>query len=61
MLQSPSSFAEFENITASGSASQRFTVLQRMTDLFLSESATYTDEHISAFDKFISCLTDGIE
>ena len=43
------------------SASQRFTVLRRMTDLFLADSATYTDEHIEAFGQFIGCLTDGIE
>jgi len=61
MLQNHALLVEFEDASASGSASQRFTVLRRMTDLFLAESATYTDEHIAAFDKFLSCLTDGIE
>lgn len=61
MLQNHALLAEFEGVAASGSPSQRFTVLRRMTDLFLADSATYTDEHIAAFGTFISCLTDGIE
>jgi len=61
MPQSHSLLVEFEDATAPGSASQRFTVLRRMTDLFLADSAAYTDEHIAAFGTFISVLTDGIE
>ena len=61
MPQNQSLFAELESTLATGSDSQRFTILRRMTDLFLAGSNNYTDEHIAVFDELIGRLIEKIE
>ena len=61
MLQAHSLFSELESTLTGGSDSQRFTILRRMTDLFLAGSNNYTDEHIAVFDELISRLIEKIE
>jgi len=61
MLQAHSLFSELESTLTGGSDSQRFTILRRMTDLFLAGSNHYTDEHIAVFDELISRLIEKIE
>ena len=50
MLRDHSLFVELETTLIHGSDSQRFTILRRMTDLFLAGKDIYTDEHVAVFD-----------
>jgi uncharacterized protein (DUF2336 family) len=61
MLQHHPLFVELEATLTNGSGSQRFTILRRMTDLFLAGSDRYTDEHIAIFDELIGRLIETIE
>jgi uncharacterized protein (DUF2336 family) len=61
MLQDHPLFVELEAMLTNGSGSQRFTMLRRMTDLFIAGSKSYTDEHIAIFDELIGRLTEKIE
>jgi len=60
-LQDHSLFVELEATLTNGSGSQRFTILRRMTDLFLAGSNMYTDEHVAIFDELIGRLIEKIE
>ena len=50
-----------ENTIASGSDQQRFTMLQRITDLFIAGSSRYSDDQIELFDDVLMRLTAEIE
>jgi uncharacterized protein (DUF2336 family) len=54
-------FAELEATLTNGAGQHRFTILRKITDLFLSEADTYTDEHVALFDELMSRLIDRIE
>jgi uncharacterized protein (DUF2336 family) len=53
-------FAELEATLTNGSG-QRFTFLRKITDMFLSEVDSYTDNHVAVFDELMSRLIDRIE
>ena len=61
MLRDHSLFVELETTLTHGAASQRFTILRRMTDLFLAGKETYSDDHIAIFDSLICRLIERIE
>ena len=61
MLRDHSLFVELETTLTHGSDSQRFTILRRMTDLFLAGKDIYTDEHVAVFDGLIGRLIEKIE
>jgi uncharacterized protein (DUF2336 family) len=50
-----------ENTIASGSEQQRFTMLQRVTDLFVDGSSRYSDDQVQLFDGVLMRLTAEIE
>jgi hypothetical protein len=54
-------FAELEATLTNGSGPQRFTILRKITDLFLSEVDAYSDDHVAVFDGLMSQLIDRIE
>ncbi len=54
-------FDELEATLTNGAGQQRFTILRKITDLFLSESDTYTDGHVAIFDELMSRLIERIE
>jgi uncharacterized protein (DUF2336 family) len=54
-------FAELEATLAHESGSQRFTILRRVTDLFLAGAESYSDDHIAVFDGVIGRLIENIE
>jgi uncharacterized protein (DUF2336 family) len=60
-LQNHPLFVELEATLTHGAGSQRFTILRRMTDLFLAGSTTYTDEHVAIFDELMGRLIEKIE
>lgn len=53
--------AEIEDTFASGPADKQADILRRVTDLFLAEADSYSDEHIGLFDGVISRLAEKIE
>ena len=53
--------AEIEGIFASGSANKQADVLRRVTDLFLAEADSYSDEHVDLFDGVIARIAEKIE
>ena len=53
--------AEIESTFASGSAERQADILRRVTDLFLADADSYSDEHIDLFDGVISRLAEKIE
>jgi len=61
MLQGHPLFVELEATLTQGTSPQRFTILRKITDLFLVGADTYSDEHISLFDDLISRLIEKIE
>ena len=61
MLQGQQLFAELEATLTQGPRSQRFTILQKMTDLFLAGADTYSDDHIALFDELMGHLIEQIE
>ncbi len=54
-------FAELEATLTNGQTSQRFSILRKITDLFLAEVDTYSDDHVAVFDELMSRLIDRIE
>jgi uncharacterized protein (DUF2336 family) len=60
-LQDHPLFVELEATLTHGAGTQRFTILRRMTDLFLAGSTSYTDEHVAIFDELIGRLIEKIE
>ena len=60
-LQDHPLFVELEATLTHGPGSQRFTILRRMTDLFLAGAQTYTDEHVAIFDELMGRLIEKIE
>lgn len=54
-------FAELEATLTNGQGSQRFTILRKITDLFLAGADSYTDDHVAVFDELMSRLIDRIE
>ncbi|HEX5217513.1 MAG TPA: DUF2336 domain-containing protein [Vicinamibacterales bacterium] len=61
MLDAHPLFAELEATLTNGPGSQRFTILRKITDLFLSGADTYSDDHVAVFDELMSRLTERIE
>ncbi|NJL08542.1 MAG: DUF2336 domain-containing protein [Methylacidiphilales bacterium] len=62
MLQSEQFLiAELEKTLASGSSERRIHMLNRITQLFLTNADTVSSEHVAVFDKFLVRLVDGIE
>ena len=53
--------AEIEGIFASGSTERQVDVLRRVTDLFLAEADSYSDEHVDLFDGVITRIAEKIE
>jgi len=54
-------FTELEAALTNGSRPKRFTILRKMTDLFLSEVDSYSDDHIAIFDELMGRLINEIE
>lgn len=54
-------FAELEATLTNGAGPQRFTILRKITDLFLAGSDSYSDDHVAVFDGLMSRLIDQIE
>lgn len=61
MTASTSLLETLEENLLSGNEEQRFRALARMTDLFVSGSASYSDEQIDLFDDVFTCLVATIE
>ncbi|HEY5608367.1 MAG TPA: DUF2336 domain-containing protein [Alphaproteobacteria bacterium] len=61
MIQAQARFPELDPIMAEGSGSQRFTILQKITDLFLADVDCYSDAHVGVFDDVMSRLIEKIE
>lgn len=53
--------AEIEDTFASGPVEKQAEILRRVTDLFLAEANSYSDEHVGLFDDVISRLAEKIE
>jgi uncharacterized protein (DUF2336 family) len=53
--------AEIESTFASGTIGKQADILRRVTDLFLADANSYSDEHIDLFDGVISRLAKKIE
>lgn len=53
-------FAELE-ATLSNEGSQRFSMLRKVTDLFLSQSQSYSSDHVEVFDQVMNLLIERIE
>lgn len=60
-LQGHPLFVELEATLTQGAGAQRFTILRRMTDLFLAGATNYTDEHVAIFDELMGRLIEKIE
>jgi uncharacterized protein (DUF2336 family) len=54
-------FAELEATLTNGQGAQRFTILRKITDLFLAGVDGYSDDHVAVFDGLMSRLIDQIE
>jgi len=54
-------FAELEATLTNGSGQQRFTILRKVTDLFLAQSESYSHDHVAVFDELMTRLIDRIE
>ena len=61
MLQEHSLFDELEATLTQGPRSQRFTILRKMTDLFLAGADSYSDDHVAIFDELMGHLIEKIE
>lgn len=53
--------AEIEDTFASGPVEKQAEILRRVTDLFLVDANSYSDEHVDLFDGVISRLAEKIE
>lgn len=54
-------FTELEVSLAERPSSQRFSILRKLTDLFLAEAETYSDDFIALFDELMGRLIEQIE
>lgn len=54
-------FAELEAALTHGPGPQRFTILRRVTDLFLADAENYSDEQVAVFDAVMGRLIVDIE
>jgi uncharacterized protein (DUF2336 family) len=61
MFAERSLIAEIEDIFASGSAEKQVEILRRVTDLFLADVGSYSDDQIDLFDGVISRIAEKIE
>ena len=62
MLSAPSSsIDELESTMRQGSAAQRAAILQRITNLFLQNAASYNEEQVALFDEVMLRLVKQIE
>lgn len=57
----PSLIAEIEDTFATGLIEKQAKILRRITDLFLAEANSYSDEQVGLFDGVISRLAEKIE
>lgn len=61
MAAAPHLLEEIEDAIASASAQKRDDALWRITDLFVTGSETYSEDHVSLFDDVIGKLAETIE
>jgi uncharacterized protein (DUF2336 family) len=61
MLSAPSLIDELETTMRQGSGAQRAEMLQRVTQLFLQNVGSYSDQHVALFDDVMSRLIEQIE
>lgn len=61
MLDAHPLFAELEATLTNGAGPQRFTILRKITDLFLAGADSYSDDHVAVFDELMSRLIERIE
>jgi uncharacterized protein (DUF2336 family) len=61
MLSSQLWIAELDQALEQRTGSQRFTMLRRVTDLFLAGASTYTEGHVAVFDDVMTRLIEQIE
>jgi len=61
MMQAQARFPELDAVMAHGSGSQRFTILRKITDLYLADVDAYSDDHVGVFDDVMSRLIEKIE
>jgi uncharacterized protein (DUF2336 family) len=61
MTQARARFPELDAVMAHDSGSRRFTILQKITDLFLTDVNIYSNEHIEVFDDVMCRLIERIE
>lgn len=54
-------FAELEASLSNEQGSQRFTMLRKVTDLFLSQSQSFSSDHVEVFDQVMNLLIERIE
>ncbi len=52
---------ELQTVLAHGTIARRIETLQRVTDLFLNNTVSYSDEQITLFDDVFNCLIHHIE
>ncbi|NVO13810.1 MAG: DUF2336 domain-containing protein [Rhodoplanes sp.] len=57
----PSLIVELEQTLSSGSSVQRADILRRVSDLFLMNVESYSDDHVAVFDDVMCHLIDKIE
>jgi uncharacterized protein (DUF2336 family) len=61
MFHSQPLLPELDSILTQRSRSQRFTILRKITDLFLADVNSYSDEHVGIFDDVMIRLIAKIE
>ena len=61
MIQAQTRLPELDAVMTHGSGSQRFTILRKITDLFLADVDSYSDDHVGIFDDVMSRLIEKIE
>ncbi|MDC7787814.1 DUF2336 domain-containing protein [Rhodoplanes sp. TEM] len=61
MVSVPSLIDELERTLSSGSSVQRADILRRVSDLFLMNVESYTEDHVAVFDDVMCHLIDTIE
>lgn len=61
MLSSQLWIAELDQALEHRTGSQRFTMLRRVTDLFLAGASSYTEGHVAVFDDVMTRLIEQIE
>lgn len=54
-------FDDLEATLTNGAGQQRFTILRKITDLFLAGIDSYSDDHVAVFDQLMTRLIDRIE